>query len=62
VCGRMGGIVSVEQLKEAHGGTWGEHIDYPVADWVMDATNNDTRLGYWEWVANMLEAREDSDD
>jgi len=58
----MGGIVSVEQLKEAHGGTWGEHIDYPVADWVMDATNNDTRLGYWEWVANMLEAREDSDD
>ena len=46
-------------LSEIHGGTWGEHDDYPVADWVMDATNGDTRLGYWEWVADMIEARED---
>lgn len=51
-------------LSDLHGGVWGEHdaypVAYPVEDWVMDATNNDTRLGYWEWVADTLEASEGS--
>jgi hypothetical protein len=51
--------MNAEQLREAHGGVWGEYLDYPVADWIMDARNGDTRLGYWEWVAHQVEARED---
>jgi hypothetical protein len=50
--------MSAEQLKEAHGGMWGEHADFPVEDWVMEVTNNDTRLGYWEWVADGVEIRD----
>jgi len=42
-------------LKEAYGGTWGEHPAYPVADWQLDIANGDTRLGYWEWVAASLD-------
>lgn len=48
-------------LSDIHGGMWGEHDYYPVEDWVMDATNGDTRLGYWEWLSDMLETKEDPD-
>jgi hypothetical protein len=29
---------------------WDEDSDYPVADWKYEIANDDTRLGYWEWV------------
>jgi hypothetical protein len=44
-----------EQIKEASGGVWGEHQDHTVNDWRYEVTNDDTRLGYWEWVANKIE-------
>lgn len=34
---------------------WGENPDYPVSDWVFDASENGTRLGYWEWVKTKVE-------
>ncbi len=39
-----------ERMKQKFGGVWGQHPDYPVADWQAEIENNDTRLGYWEWV------------
>lgn len=33
-------------------GMWGEHPDYPVQDWQSQVADDDTRLGYWQWVAN----------
>lgn len=30
--------------------TWEEHVAYPVADWKYEVANDDTRLGYREWV------------
>ena len=36
-------------------GYWGEHPDYHVADWGFEASNNETRLGYWDWVTNKKE-------
>lgn len=36
-----------------YGGHWGEHPEYPCADWVAAVENADTRLGYWDWVNNM---------
>ena len=35
-------------------GYWGEHPDHDVDSWKYEIANNDTRLGYWDWV----EARE----
>jgi len=30
---------------------WGESAKYPVEDWAREAEHNETRLGYWNWVA-----------
>ncbi len=37
-------------------GPWGEYPDHPVEDWKVEVANDDTRLGYWDWVS----IREDS--
>lgn len=34
--------------------SWGEHPAFPLADWRAEVTSNDTRLGYWAWVANCM--------
>lgn len=31
-------------------GIWGECEDFPRSDWKYDVQNNDTNLGYWDWV------------
>lgn len=36
-------------------GIWGAHPDHPPADWRFEVANDDTRLGYWDWVANQLD-------
>ncbi|WP_169833165.1 hypothetical protein [Sphingomonas panacis] len=33
-------------------GPWGEHPDYRLSDWKTEVQNDDTRLGYWAWVAS----------
>jgi hypothetical protein len=30
---------------------WAEDPEYPVQDWRYEVTNDDTRLGYLDWVA-----------
>ena len=47
-----------EQLREVHG-VWGEHPDYPVSDWQLETENDNTRRGYWEWVAHWLKEAEE---
>lgn len=44
-----------EVLREAHGGHWQDHPDYAFSDWQYEVANNDTRLGYWEWVAASMD-------
>ena len=29
---------------------WDSDPDYPVSEWQYEVANDDTRLGYWEWV------------
>ena len=45
-------------------GVWNEHPDYPRSDWQDEVANDDTLLGYWDWVDHRIEAedREDDDD
>ena len=52
----------IEKLADEHGGYWeGEHDDFPVSDWKYEVRNEDTRQGYWEWVANKVEATADEE-
>lgn len=39
-------------------GHWGTHAKYTLEDWKLEVANDDTRLGYWDWV----EAREELED
>jgi hypothetical protein len=29
---------------------WGSNERYTLAEWQCDVANDDTRLGYWDWV------------
>ena len=41
---------------------WDSHPDFPVEDWQYEVANNDTRLGYLDWLQSQLElASEDND-
>ena len=37
-------------LAEQHGGTWGQHPVHSVKDWANEVYEDETRLGYWDWV------------
>jgi hypothetical protein len=37
---------------------WRIDPDYPLADWVQEVTNDDTRQGYLDWVNNQRGWRE----
>ena len=41
----------MDDLIRAYG-PWAEHPDYPLIDWKAEVANDDTRLGYWAWVAS----------
>lgn len=38
-------------LQDRFGGPWGECPAHPRFDWVTEVANDDTSLGYWEWLA-----------
>mgnify|MGYP001326924108 CR=1 FL=1 len=48
-----------EALREAAGGFWEAHPDHPVESWQSEVEADDTRLGYWEWVACQIEQTQD---
>lgn len=52
---------SADELREAHG-HWGSHPVHSVSDWKQEIEADNTRLGYWEWVASILEFEEESEE
>ena len=36
-------------------GFWEPYPGHPVEDWRFEVANDDTRIGYWEWVEGRLE-------
>ncbi len=46
------GLTDIE-LKVKHGT---EHPSYTKQDWRDDVANDDTSLGYWEWVLHNVES------
>lgn len=45
---------ALDTLAAAFGGYWGEHPQHDVASWQYAIANEDTRQGYWEWVADQI--------
>jgi hypothetical protein len=49
--------MTAKQLADKHGGYWeGQHPAYPIGDWKTEVRDGYTRAGYWEWIANQIEA------
>ena len=36
-------------------GVFSDHPDFPSSDWRRQVVNDETRLGYWDWVQNAME-------
>ena len=34
---------------------WGEHHQLKMEDWRYEIQEGNTRVGYWDWVATMIE-------
>lgn len=50
-----------ETICYRYGGYWGEHPIYTVELWRYEVNNEDTRLGYWEWVVNEIRNEENEE-
>lgn len=35
-------------------GFWGECPIHPLSDWRHEVADDDTRLGYWQWVSSKM--------
>lgn len=42
-------------VAEKCGGHWKEHDLFPKSDWHTDVVEDNTRLGYWDWVVERIE-------
>ncbi len=49
------------QLLEVMMDNWQDDPDFPVRDWKYEVANDDTRLGYHEWVARKREEAVEND-
>lgn len=46
-------LEDANKLREKHGD---EHPEWRKADWRSEVENDETVLGYWEWVAHQVES------
>jgi hypothetical protein len=42
-------------------GLWNVHPTYCLEDWQYEVANDDTRLGYWDWVMSYVDQEGDRD-
>lgn len=42
---------AANSLRETYG-HWNEHPEFPLTQWQGATSDGETRLGYWEWIAN----------
>jgi hypothetical protein len=54
--GKISLALEALDLAAHFGGTWGEHPEHEVGAWAEEVANEDTRLGYWEWVASRIDS------
>jgi hypothetical protein len=42
-------------------GHWGDNPVHSVSEWKQEVQADNTRLGYWEWVATIMEGEEEAE-
>lgn len=42
-------------------GHWGDNPVHSVSEWKQEVQADNTRLGYWEWVATLMEGEEEAE-
>ena len=52
---------NVDELREQFG-HWGDHPVHSVSEWKQEVRAGNTRLGYWQWVATLLEVEEEYEE
>lgn len=52
------GSASETEPENSH---WDEDDDFPVCDWQVEVSNDDTRQSYADWVVSQREAQEECD-
>jgi hypothetical protein len=54
--------VELQDKYDSVTGGWGEHPDHTMKAWREEVANEDTRLGYWNWVGVQLMLADDNED
>jgi len=50
------------KICQKHGGVWGEYPDHDKDDWRTEVANDDTVLGYWQWVECQIQQKKDEEE
>lgn len=41
---------------------WGQDDEHSVSDWQAEISDNETRLGYWDWVEAQREQAQEAEE
>jgi len=51
--------IHAETVKTEARDPWGEDTGHPRADWQHDVSDDNTSLGYWDWVDSIKECEDE---
>jgi hypothetical protein len=56
--------LTAQELREKYDTEegWGQHPRFTMEDWRNEVSNEDTRIGYWDWVEKSLAYAEDEEE
>lgn len=49
---------AADVMRQCGDDFWGECKQFPKGDWRIEVENNDTVLGYWDWIVHQAETNE----
>jgi hypothetical protein len=62
ILGKNDDELTAQELREKYDTEegWGQHPRFTMEDWRNEVSNEDTRIGYWDWVEKSLAYAEDA--
>jgi len=64
ILGKNDDELTAQELRKKHDAEegWGQHPRFTMEDWRNEVSNEDTRIGYWDWVEKSLAYAEDKEE
>jgi hypothetical protein len=64
ILGKNDEELTAQELREKYDTEegWGQHPRFTMEDWRNEVSNEDTRIGYWDWVEKSLAYAEDEEE